>query len=51
MDDLYCTLCGVVFAAYAELYNDRLGDDDVAWTAYYQACMNMNSRVLIGGTY
>ncbi len=41
MDDVYCALCGVVFSIYAELYDGRLKENDVAWTTYYRACRYM----------
>ena len=37
MDESYCAFCGVCFGISPVLYQDRLEDEDVAWTEYFRA--------------
>lgn len=37
MDESYCAFCGVCFGIFPGLYQDRLEDEDVAWTEYFRA--------------
>ena len=37
--EAYCTLCGVPFDVYADLYREGdITQEDVAWTKYFIAC-------------
>lgn len=40
MEEYYCALCGVPFGIATALYHGRVGEDDVAWTAFYRLCLS-----------
>ena len=36
MDECYCALCGVCFGIFTDLYQDRVSEDEVAWTEFFR---------------
>ena len=39
MDECYCALCGVCFGIFTDLYQDRVSEDEVAWTEFFRLRM------------